>query len=184
MRASPCKRPLVGRICRAAAPLLGAVLTGCMLFGKGAPQPPCPRTAVVGDTQKVTQFRPGPGRDLTDIQFEGQIAGLLPDCDYDEDGFVDAGIVISMAFVRGPAAEGNLGRYEYFVAIADAAGEIIAKRVFAIAVEFPEAILRVGATEEITQRIYYAPEPDAGEHRIFVGFQLTQEQLDYIRSRR
>lgn len=168
-----------------AAPLLGALVAGCSaLFGSDAPQPPCPRAVVVGDAQKLTQFRPGLGRDLTDVQFEIEIVGLAPVCEYDENGYVDADVAINMSVVRGPAAEGKPGHYEYFVAITNPNDEIIAKRVFPVDVEFPEAILRVGVTEEITQRIAYAPEPDASRHRIFVGFQLTRDQLDYVRSRR
>lgn len=178
-------RQLPRRIRGAAAVLLGAVLAGCTaLFGGGEPQPPCPRAVVVGDVQKLTQFREGLGRDLTDVRFEAAIIGLAPACEYDEDGFVDADVAITMSIARGPAAEGNVSHYEYFVAITNPAGEIIAKRVFSVDVAFPEAILRVAVTEEITQRIAYAPEPDASRHRIFVGFQLTRDQLDYVRSRR
>jgi hypothetical protein len=164
--------------------LLGAVLAGCTaLFGGDEPQPPCPRVVVVGDAQRLTQFREGLGRDLTDVRFEAEITGLEPVCKYDENGIVKSDVAISMSVVRGPAAESNVSHYEYFVAITNPEGEIIAKRVFPVDVAFPEAILRVGVTEEITQRIAYAPEPDASRHRIFVGFQLTRDQLDYVRSR-
>ncbi len=178
------RRLFTNRLRGIASVLLSTAVTGCTLFGDVVPQPPCPRVVVVGDAQKVIQFRPGPGRDLTDIRFEAQIVGLAPVCEYDEEGYVDADVTIGMAFVRGPAAETNVSNYEYFVAIANPAGNIIAKKVFPVSVQFTGALLRVGGAEEITQRIFYAPEPDASQHRIFVGFQLTKEQLEYVRSRR
>ncbi|MFQ5958244.1 MAG: hypothetical protein ACE5LF_02635, partial [Alphaproteobacteria bacterium] len=142
------------------------------------------RVVTLGEAKKVTLFRSGPGRDLTDVRFEGDIANLVPSCEYDNDGFVDVDVAIEMVFSRGPAAEGDIGSYEYFVAITDPTDNIIAKRVFPMDVEFPSSALRVGVIEEVTQRIFFTPEPDASQHRIFVGFQLSREQLDYLRSRR
>lgn len=160
--------------------LVALVLAGCGIFVSTV-QPPCPSVVVLGDAQKVTIFRPGPGRDLTDVRFEGGIAALTPTCEYDDDGFVDTDVAIDMSFQRGPAAEVNVGHYEYFIAITDGSDEIIAKRVFPIDVEFPEGARRVTVTEQVSQRIYFAPGDDGSRHRIFVGFQLTREQLEFGR---
>lgn len=167
----------------AAAFVICAVLAGCTLFDS-PPQPPCPRVVTLGEAKKVTLYRSGPGRDLTDVRFQGDIANLVPSCDYDDDGFVDVDVDVEMVFSRGPAAQGDVGSYVYFVAITDPADNIIAKREFPIDVEFPSAALRVGVIEEVTQRIFFAPGSDASGHRIFIGFQLTREQLDDLRSRR
>ena len=43
------------------------------------------------------------------------------------------------------------------------------------------ASTRVAAREELTQRFSYIPAADANLYRIYVGFQLTREQLDYQR---
>ena len=140
---------------------------------------------MLGDATEVTEFRPGPGRDLTDVRFEGEIAGLESDCDYDEDGFVDVEVAVNLALSRGPAAEGNVGHYEYFVAIADPSDTIITKQSFPLDVEFPGAALRVEVQEEVRiERIVFAPAADASRFRVFVGFQLTRDQLDYLRRRR
>ena len=167
---------------RAAAAIGCAVLTGCGLLN-GEPQPPCPRVLRLADAVQVTLFRPGPGRDLTDVRFEGEITGLAATCEYDSDGYVDVDLAIAMTLTRGPAAEGNVGRYEYFVAITGPDGAIAAKQVFPLEAEFPAAAHRVTVREEVSQRIFFRPQPDATGYRTFVGFQLTREQLDYARGR-
>ena len=167
---------------RCAAAAAAAALAGCALFDDG-PQPPCPRVLVLVEAEEVLQFRSGPGRDLTDIQFEAAIAKLSSGCEYDEDGFVDVSTTIDIALTRGPAAEGDVGHFEYFVAITDPRDTIIAKEVFALDVEFPGGALRGAIADNVTQRILFAPFADASLYRILIGFQLTRDQVDYLRGR-
>ena len=173
--------PVIWARCAAAA--TAAALAGCALFDDD-PQPPCPRVFVLAEAEEVLQFRSGPGRDLTDIQFEAEITGLKSGCEYQEEGFVDVGVTMSFALSRGPAAEGDVGHFEYFVAITSPRETIIAKQVFALDVEFPGGAPRGAVTDDLTQRIYFRPFADASLYRILVGFQLTRDQIDYLRSRR
>ncbi len=163
--------------------VLGLVLAGCTVFDSG-PQLPCPRVVVLSEAAEMVEFRPGPGRDLTDVLYEGEIIGMSATCDYDDDGYVDSDVLLAIRLARGPAAEGNIGRFTYFVAITDPNNKIIAKQVFPVEVEYPGFGPRVVVEEEIRQRIYYAPNPDAGFYRVFIGFQLTQDQLIYLRRSR
>ncbi|MDP6804266.1 MAG: hypothetical protein QF902_02900 [Rhodospirillales bacterium] len=61
-------------------PVLALVAGGCdsigSLFEDEAP-PPCPRIAVVPDASTITKFRAGPGRDIIDILYEGNIAAAI-----------------------------------------------------------------------------------------------------------
>ena len=166
---------------RALAALFCLVLTGCGLFGDDY-VPPCPRAVVLADAQTVTAFRPGPGRDLTDILHEGTITGLASGCEYD-DGIVDFDIDIGFELAIGPASPDGVGHWEYFVVVVDPDQRRVAKRTFTIDLQFEQAAFRTELVEQVSQRIAYAPWPDASGYRIFIGFQLTREQLDYLRSR-
>ena len=168
----------MARMRKAAAALLCLLLSGCGLFGGDVPLP-CPRVMMLGGAQQVTVFRPGPGRDLTDVLYAGEIIGLQPVCEYDDDGYVDVEVAIAMILSRGPAMEGDIGRFEYFVVVTDPEDRVLAKEIFAIDVEFPAALTRVAVTEEVGQRIFFRNRPDASGHRVIVGFQLTREQLEY-----
>ena len=168
----------MARIRKAAAGFLYVVLGGCGLFGDDVPLP-CPRVMMLGDAQQVTVFRPGPGRDLTDVLHEGEITGVQAVCEYDDDGYVDVDVAIVMILSRGPAMEDDMGRFEYFVAVTDPEDRILAKEIFGVDVEFPVALMRVAVTEAVSQRIFFRDRPDARGHRVIVGFQLTREQLEY-----
>ena len=174
---------LLERVRRAPVAALFLVLAGCGLFGDDILLP-CPRSVVLADAAKLVDCRPGPGRDLTDVRLEAAISGVRSDCEYDEDGFVDVDLDVAIDLTRGPALEGKAARAEYFVVITDPEEKVVAKRVFVLDVEFPGAAMRARTIQELTQRIHYLPEPSAAAYRIFVGFQLTRDQLDYLRARK
>lgn len=169
---------------RASTVVLCLGLGACGYFTEREYQPPCPRAAVMADAQDVSSFRPGPGRDLTDILYEGFIAGVDGSCEYNDDGYVEVDMDIGFNLSIGPALEDGIGHWRYFVVILDPDGQRIAKEVFAIDLAFEQASFQTGWVEQITQRIVYSPWFDASGYRILVGFQLTREELDYLRSRK
>ena len=63
-----------------ALPILALAAGGCdsigSLFEEAAP-PPCPLIAIVPDAGTITKFRAGPGRDIIDILYEGEIADVI-----------------------------------------------------------------------------------------------------------
>ncbi len=168
---------------RVALAAMCATLAGCGTLG-GAGGQICPRVDTLDGAERVTQFNPGPTRDLTDIRFEGNVVEITTECDYDRYGTVEVSAIIAMVFVRGPAAPSEEGRFQYFVAITDPSGRVVAKRSFPIEVAFVDAATRISAREELTQRFSYSPADDARGYRIYVGFQLTRDQLDYEGRRR
>ena len=84
------------------AVLVAGMLTAC----ESAPDPDaalgCPRVAIVADAAYAEQFRPGPGRDLTDLASRAQIIRISGSCAYDEDG-VTVTVTMPIAVERGPA---------------------------------------------------------------------------------
>lgn len=149
-----------------------------------APQPTgCPRVAIVDDAAQMMVFRPGPGRDLTDVALRGVIAGFDGGCEYFED-HVNVAMRLSIAAEQGPAATGDSAELDYFIAIADPEGRILTKEVFDASVRFPPGGDQAGTVETLDYRIPLE-EPAAGRfYRVLVGFQLTPEQLDYNRTSR
>ncbi|MGE0724716.1 MAG: hypothetical protein AB7O45_10090, partial [Alphaproteobacteria bacterium] len=70
----------------------------------------------------------------------------------------------------------------YFVAVADPEQRIVARETFTVPVRFSGNFTRMQASEEIEQVITLGGRSGAG-YRIYVGFPLSQEQLDYNRAR-
>ena len=83
--------------------LVGLTLVGCK-SRTDAGAPPCPKVAVLADASHMTVFRDGPGRDLTDVQFEADLGRIRGECIYNRSSTnvkVDMKLVVSA--LRGPA---------------------------------------------------------------------------------
>ena len=161
--------------------LLAAVLV--LLSACNRTPPVCPRVTVLGDGASVTKFRDGTGRDLTDVTAQADIVDVAVECDYDRTG-VDVAMQVAIAATRGPADRARVADFDYFVAVADAQRNILAKEVFRVRVQFPQSQSRVGQVEEIAPRIPLKDRAQGGTYQIVVGFQLTPEELEWNRTRR
>ena len=161
--------------------LAGLTLSGCGFFETEAP-PPCLPVVVLRDAAELIRYRPGAGRDLTDIVDHSRFARFGTQCDYDDDE-VEVELVLDILIEQGPAASGNEVRVPYFVAVIDIEQNILAKEVFESAFELPEGQRRAAVREETEQIIPLASPADRRRYEIMIGFQLTKEQLEENRRR-
>jgi hypothetical protein len=152
------------------------------MFGKSAPLPPCPPVAIVGETAKLVKFRPGPGRDLTDVEYEAEISDFQGKCDYDKRG-ANIDITIAFTIARGPAMASQQAQFDYFVAIPKYLPSNAGKRVFPVAVKFDTSAQRGVQTDEVHLQIPVQPN-DSDTYEIYLGLQLSPEQLEFNRARR
>ncbi len=175
-----------------AALLLPLALGGCgSLFGPSAEEQAaalaaparCPRVAVVRDAAEVTLFRQGGGRDLTDVVTRGAVMDFRGGCK-PADGKVDVDFQLVLATERGPAFDGRDPTYQYFVAVADREGQVLAKQVFDATMRFAEGQNRAGSVEDLHQSIPLPQGRRAEDYQVLVGFQLTPDQLQFNRSER
>lgn len=155
-----------------------------LLAGCGSTQEaalPCPVAVAVDDASRLTKFR-GEGRDLTDVLYEAGIENLTYGCDYDDDA-VD--MVVTVAFVagQGPANITDSADFTYFIAVANSQREILARQDFPVSIPFEGNLTRVRLTETLEPRIPLREGESGASYRIFVGFALTEAELQYNRSR-
>lgn len=150
--------------------------------------PACPNIVIVKDTAEMTAFRPGPGRDLTDVVLDARIVRFDGECETDLEsgglGQVEVDLQLFFEAIRGPANKTREGKFSYYVAIGDRNGKILTKKVFSTEFEFENNRNRIGAAEELTQQIPLRSGEFGDDFDIFVGFQLSPEQLDYNRAKR
>jgi hypothetical protein len=162
-----------------------AVVSALLLAACGSDNdvpPPCPEVFVVPDAARLVKFA-GPGRDLTDVQFEAALRGADLFCEYDE-GVMEGVLQVNFVASRGPADSERLAPFTYFVAVATADKEVVAREEFRLAVPFEGNRTRVAASEELTPRIPIKPGESVLDYRIFVGFSLSPEELRYNRDNR
>jgi len=156
-------------------------LTGCAL----GPVPPCPEVRIDSKTASYTVFKDGPGRDITDIAYDAEIVSFEGTCEFDDDG-VEVNMDMDMMISGGPAVEpGPIDLY-YFVAIPRFHPDPAGKKVFNRGYTIPRSGPRRERITESNIRVYIPLESEivAGGYIIYLGFQLTNEQLEYNRSRR
>lgn len=168
---------------RLAALALLAVLAACGSGEQDGRVLGCPNVALVQDVDRLTRFRPGQGRDLTDVLFEARLSGFDAPCVYRRGGAA-VDLTINFAVTLGPASRDRVAAYPYFVAIANPEGEIIAKEVFEARVEVPAGNRRVTAGEKVEPLIPNLGDRSAAAWTIYIGLQLTPEELAYNRSAR
>ncbi len=144
----------------------------------------CPQVLIVEEASQLTQYVPGEGRDMLDVRFDADIGRVNWVCEFFvEENRVEIDVRFATLALRGPAAENDVARFPYFVAVADPQGTILAKQVFVIEIRFPGNSLEVGHLERVFQTLEYAGLGNAANYTVYVGFQLTPEQLADARTR-
>lgn len=143
---------------------------------------PCPEVVLLADAARQVKFN-GQGRDLTDVLFEADLeAGRLV-CTYDDEE-LDVDLQVRIIASRGPANSDRVANMNYFVAVARSDRTVLARRSFDIAIPFPGNRTRVSGLEEIGQVITLAPGEDGSNYLIYLGFDLTPEELQFNRQNR
>jgi hypothetical protein len=171
---------------RAVILLAGAalLLAGCGVFSKSEKrEAACPRGVIPADSAKVTRFRDGPGRDLTDVVSEGEILDILVQCKYDKQA-VNVDLQVAVGSTRGPADRSKVTEYDYFVAVVDPEQNILAKQPFHVRFEFKDNQTKLGSIEELEPHLPLKDVMKAPDYQIMIGFQLTPEELAWNREQR
>ena len=148
-------------------------------------QPPCPDVNVLDDASKFTQFKPGEGRDITDIVLQGEIVGFKGTCAYDKDDKkLTVVMQVQMEFTHGPAATTRDAQVQYFVAVPSYYPKPQAKQVEDLKFTFANAADHVRITDNEVDVVLPVKDlsKDVDKMSIYIGFQLDQAQLDYNRS--
>ncbi len=157
-------------------------LAACSSFGDDDKQQgdyACPRVSILGDAEHMTQFKAGDGRDLIDVMFEAEIRNIKNNCKILE-GRIVSDVSFELVATRGPAGENSEGKFNYFVAVTEISGRVLAKEKFDTTIAFT-ANRRAGTLEITEQSIPTSGDQTSADFEILVGFQLTAAQLKFNR---
>ena len=147
---------------------------------------PCPVIAPVRELAYMTKFA-GESEDLSDTLYEAKIDQVMPalNCIYQEDDAGKRAIVydIRVKFLaqRGPKDRDAAAKFDYFMAITGPGGERLVREVFDTAVPFENNATQGIVVEELQPRIPLKESENGDYYRIYVGFMLSQKELDYNR---
>ncbi len=131
----------------------------------------------------MTRFLGSGGQDLTDVVFEVSLEPLGGFCEKDgEDIAIELTVPIQVAL--GPADDSGRASFRYFVAIADQEREVIAREAFDLDVPVDDNLGRVAFQEVLYPRIPVGESLNGAAYKIYVGLELTPDELAYNRARR
>ncbi len=163
-----------------ALPIL-ALLAGCASTDPYAFPPVCPQFGTVPDAADVTRFR-GRGTDLTDMAMDARITAPRGKCARDAEGRLKVDTFVRLLVTRGPAAQGRTESVDYFIAVVEGQGRILAKYPLRAQVEFPPNVDRVELTgETVTLSLPTKAGKGGDAFTLLSGFQLTPAELAFNR---
>lgn len=140
----------------------------------------CPPVGALKEAEAFTRFRPGEGRDLTDVTFDARIGRVVAECQVvqsAERAEMRAGIEILAE--RGPALVGDAAPIEYFVAVRQPDGTIASRKAFTMTLDFRNGARQARTFDLLTLEIPGATPEAMRGYRIFFGLQMTREELEF-----
>jgi len=168
--------------------LMGLIVSACGVvddFFEPPPPPPCPSVSILGNAERITQFRSGPGRDLIDITAEARMEDFIAQCFYEVDEETGVGQVLvelsmGITAARGAANVDGVADIPYFVTMTKLDKTVLTKKIFTITTLFTGNRYRVSAYDEpVILSIPIEASQSGRDFLIYVGFQLTPDQLEY-----
>jgi hypothetical protein len=164
---------------RSLALLALVALAGCSNFGGRGNSYTCPATTTVPDLQSLVLLAPGPNGAV--VQSAGRINSVSAECDSDGDKGVQSKLTVEFTGLRTSPAVNQIA-LPYFVALADATGNILGKQQYTMVMSFPPDAQVTKANDVVTVHIPLKNAQLGNVYTVVVGFQLTSSQLDYNRA--
>lgn len=160
-----------------------ALLAGCSWFGGGETRNKltCPATEIAPDLDALTVLRPGGGTSTDDIRFGVKLVAVNSNCESEKVGLRTDTRMTFMVARNDPDL--RQGEFTYFVAVADARRNILAKQNFTLRVEFAQHQNEMRVFDDISEHLPVSNLSNGADYAIIVGLQLTPEQLELNRKR-
>ncbi len=151
---------------------------------------PCPDYRILAVAANYTAYKEGPGRDLTDVDFEGKYNNMRLGCLTKMDketkiGTMEVDITLDFIAQRGPANKTRKATFPYFISVTDLNNKILYREEFKVSVSFAGNRTGLGfRNDPVTLELDLKPGRTGENYIVFTGFIVTPEQLKNNRARR
>lgn len=170
-------------------------LSGCqgVRDSLSGPQPnpgPCPNALSLYDAHRIVNFS-SPEVVYGNVGFTGEILNVVSSCTYNDRTAtpIEMEMGMRLGFGRGPAAIGDAETFNLFITVVRLDPQrnfmaVIHRENFQVTANFPAGSDRVEIVEEFSSiRIPRVDADTSGANfEVLVGFELTDEQLEFNRS--
>jgi hypothetical protein len=160
-------------------------LSACKIFDKEEP-PLCPRVSALADSVAMTKFRPGSGRDAADIGLKVEMTSYHGSCHYNvETKQMNITLQVGIDAERFPAMTGRRADIGYYIAIPAFRPDPRAKQILPLTLDFSSDSNRLHYVDSEVEIAIPIPDlKDLAKYEVFVGLQLTPDELDYNRQQK
>ena len=161
--------------------MLVAVLTlgACGSSDPELPPPPCPAALFLNGAEQTSAYRPGAEPRPEALRYLAVLTDLSSSCRYYDEANgqgVDVDVSFKVIAERGPALLDS-EEVTYFVATVAPDGRILTRDTLGGDLPFVGDEQLVGLSEDLTLRLPSVTPAQAGYYRLFIGFQLDEEDL-------
>lgn len=136
----------------------------------------CPAPFTVQDADRLTHFKPGPGRDPRDVEFEASLTGANTGCSLVRNQ-INVTLVMRISVAAGPSVVPGQTSVPYFVRVLDGNGAVVQGQEFSAGFRLSSSTPRGSSREELSLSL----PNNASGYRIAVGLKPTPEELNYNR---
>lgn len=140
----------------------------------------CPQILIPLDTERVTRFAPGTGRDITDVVLEAEVKFLSGECSLEEDQIVMA-FPIAVRGQRGPAENDGVESMDVFLAVSTPNREVLARRQLPMTLTFEGNRTTMVSSDTVTVTIPRDDQQTVDDFIVFLGMALSEEELAFNR---
>lgn len=141
----------------------------------------CPNVEVLQDLGEVVRFKPGPGRDATDVLVEAWIDGVGGACSLDG-AELTTDLTVRIGTRRGPATTTDKATIGYFVAITDLNRNVLSRQTFQTTAPFSNRkTILFEDTLDLNIPLPRNGQTDA--YSIYIGLELSEQELAYNRDK-
>lgn len=142
----------------------------------------CPQTAILDDPSQIIRFKPDTQKGPGDLVFHLRMKTFSGECEFDEKE-IALDLRVVMEALRGPANEKGRAEFTYFVAVLGYDKKILVRQEFPIIVQFDGSDTQVNFAEDVTIYIPRRKNDSTSEYLVYLGYEMTEEELAYNRRR-
>ncbi len=147
----------------------------------------CLAVKTLPELSSITQFVGQNSGDPRAMVTDTKIENIASSCQVEGNQAV---IEMSLDFIGtlGPAGVKDLNgqanyTYPYFLTVLTPGGQILSKDIFALSMSYEKGLLTIHKQDKLRQVITLAPGQQAAQYQIVLGFQLSESELAYNRSK-
>ena len=140
----------------------------------------CPEILIPLNTERVTRFAPGTGRDITDVVLQAEVKFLSGECSLEEDN-ITMTFPIAVRGERGPAERDGVEVMDVFLAVATPDRKILTRREIPMTLPFEGNRTTIVSSDIVTVNIPRDEQQTVDDFLVFMGLALSRDELAYNR---